>query len=118
MTLTFQSTFGQPGPPEEVPVQSVSGRLFEILGVDAAVGRTFTPEEDLPGNDAALISHRLWQRRFGGDAAVVGRRVQISGEPRTLVGVMPAGFSVLDPPWTSGCRWALTSGRARRAGGT
>ena len=97
VTLTFQSTFGQPGPPEEVPVQYVSGRLFEILGVDAAVGRTFTPEEDLPDHDAALISHRLWQRRFGGDAAIVGRRVQIGGQPRTLVGVMPAGFSVLDP---------------------
>jgi putative ABC transport system permease protein len=97
VTLTFQSTFGHPGPPEEVPVQYVSGRLFEILGVDAALGRTFTPEEDRQGNDAALISHRLWQRRFGGDPAVVGRRVQIGGQPRTVVGVMPAGFSVLDP---------------------
>ena len=75
----------------------VSGRLFEIVGVDAAAGRTFTPEEDRPGNDVALISHRLWQRRFGGDAAIVGRRMQISGEPRTIVGVMPPGFSVLDP---------------------
>ncbi len=97
VTLTFQSTFGQPGPPEEVPMQFVSGRLFEILGVDAAVGRTFTPEEDRPGNDVALISHRLWSRRFGGDAGLVGRRVQIGGLPRTVVGVMPAGFSVLDP---------------------
>jgi putative ABC transport system permease protein len=97
VTLTFQSTFGRPGPPEEVPMQFVSGRLFEILGVDAAVGRTFTPEEDRPGNDVALISHRLWSRRFGGDAGLVGRRVQIGGLPRTVVGVMPAGFSVLDP---------------------
>ncbi len=94
---TFRATLGQPGPPEEVPMQSVSGRLFEIVGVDAAAGRTFTPEEDRPGNDVTLISHRLWQRRFGGDAAVVGRRVQISGESRTIVGVMPAGFSLLDP---------------------
>ena len=78
-------------------MQFVSGRLFEILGVDAAVGRTFTPEEDRPGNDVALISHRLWSRRFGGDAGLVGRRVQIGGLPRTMVGVMPAGFSVLDP---------------------
>jgi len=94
---TYPATFGQPGPPEEVPAQRVSGRLFEIVGVDAANGRTFTPDEDRPGNDVALISHRLWQRRFGGDAAIVGRRVQISGASRTIVGVMPAGFSVLDP---------------------
>jgi putative ABC transport system permease protein len=94
---TYRATFGQPGPPEEVPAQRVSGRLFEIVGVDAATGRTFTPDEDRPGNDVALISHGLWQRRFGGDAAIVGRRLPINGEPRTIVGVMPAGFSVLDP---------------------
>ena len=97
VTLTFRATFGQPGPPEEVPTQYVSGRLFEVLGVDAMAGRTFAPEEDRPGNDVALISHRLWSRRFGGDAGVVGRRVQIDGQPRTIVGVMPASFSVLDP---------------------
>ena len=97
VTLTFRATFGEPGPPEEVPQQLVSGRLFEILGVAAARGRTFTPEEDRPGNDVALVSHRLWQSRFGGDPGLVGRRVRISGEPKTIVGVMPPGFAVLDP---------------------
>src|SRR6185503_3885700 len=55
VTMTFRATFSEPGPPEEVPIQLVSGRLFEILGVDAAAGRTFAPEEDRPGNDVALI---------------------------------------------------------------
>ena len=97
VTLTFRATFGEPGPPEEVPQQLVSGRLFEILGVDAARGRTFTTDEDRPGNDVALVSHRLWESRFGGDPGLVGRRVRISGEPKTIVGVMPPGFAVLDP---------------------
>lgn len=97
VTMTFRATFGEPGPPEEVPQQLVSGRLFEILGVDAAHGRTFTAEEDLRGNDAALISHRLWQRRFGADRGLIGRRVRISGQSRIIVGVMPPGFAVLDP---------------------
>lgn len=97
VTMTFRATFGEPGPPEEVPQQLVSGRLFEILGVDAAHGRTFTPEEDRRGNDAALISHRLWRRRFGADRSLIGRRVRISGESRIIIGVMPPGFAVLDP---------------------
>ena len=60
-------------------------------------GAPSRPRKTVPATTSALISHRLWQRRFGGDAAIVGRRVQIGGQPRTIVGVMPAGFSVLDP---------------------
>jgi putative ABC transport system permease protein len=97
VTLTFRTTLGEPGPAEEVPQQLVSGRLFELLGVGAARGRTFTPEEDRQGNDAALISHRLWDRRYGADPAIVGKRVRLGGEPKVIVGVMPPGFAVLDP---------------------
>jgi putative ABC transport system permease protein len=98
VSLTFRTTLGEPGPPEEVPLQMISGRVFEVLGVDAAVGRTFTPDEDRPGAaPAAVISHRLWQRRFGGDRGLVGRQVRINGDLQTIVGVMPPGFSVLDP---------------------
>ena len=98
VSLTFRTTFGEPGPPEEVPLQMISGRVFETLGVDAAIGRTFTPDEDRPGaTPAAVISHRLWQRRFGGDRSIVGRQARINGQPQTIVGVMPPGFSVLDP---------------------
>ena len=73
----------------------VSGNYFEVLGVGAARGRTFTPEEDRAALSApvAVLSHACWQRRFGADPSVVGRDVQLNGHPFRVVGVMPEGFS-------------------------
>lgn len=82
--------------PEQVSAQLVTSQLFPILGVDALVGRVFTPEEDRPANDVALISHRLWQRRFGGALSAVGAAVAVNGTARTIVGVMPPGFDLFD----------------------
>src|SRR5262249_8869403 len=82
------------GEPERVPSCSVGDRFFETLGVAPALGRWFSDEEQTPGKDGAVIlSHGLWQRRFGGDRGVLGRDVQINGRPRTVVGVMPPGFA-------------------------
>src|SRR6185503_5377572 len=79
--------------PERIRSASVHMNVFPILGVKPIVGRNFTAEEDRPnGPSAVILGHSLWQRRFGGDPAVVGRRVQISGQPVTVVGVMPNGF--------------------------
>jgi predicted permease len=82
------------GVPERVWAEVVTGNFFDVLGVRAAVGRTFLPEEDrTPGAAAvAVISHGLWQRRFGGSPDVVNRRVEINEQPFTIVGVTPQGF--------------------------
>jgi predicted permease len=72
----------------------VTGNYFDALGVRAARGRTFLPEEDTTpgGHSVAVISHRLWQDRFAGDPQVTSRRLLLNGQPFTIVGVAPAGF--------------------------
>ncbi len=72
-----------------------SGNIFSVLGVEPSPGRGFLPEEDrTPGTDpVAVVSHRLWQRRFGGDPALVGRAIRINGHPFTVVGVAPEDFA-------------------------
>ncbi len=73
----------------------VSGNYFRALGVEMRLGRGFLPEEDRPGSPTAIavLSHALWQNRFGGDAAVLGRSVRINGVPFTVVGVAPREFT-------------------------
>jgi putative ABC transport system permease protein len=72
---------------------AVTADFFPILGVQAALGRWFTTEEDQPGaNQVVVLSDRFWQRRFGGDPNVVGRKLQLDGESVQVVGVMPPGF--------------------------
>src|SRR4051812_44272829 len=79
--------------PERIRSANVHRNVFPILGVKPIVGRDFTPEEDRPnGPSVVMLGYALWQRRFGGDPSVVGRRVQINGQPATIVGVMPNGF--------------------------
>src|SRR5919205_545074 len=73
----------------------VSGNYFDVLGVSAARGRTFTPDEDRAAlsSPVAVLSHACWQRRFGADPSVVGRDVVLNGHPFRVVGVMPEGFA-------------------------
>ncbi|HEV2806263.1 MAG TPA: ABC transporter permease [Chthoniobacterales bacterium] len=79
--------------PERVPRAGVTSGFFSVLGVQPFLGRTFLPEDDKPGTiSAAIISHGLWKRRFGSDPAIVGKQVQISSRPITVLGVMPPGF--------------------------
>jgi predicted permease len=80
--------------PERAWAEIVSANFFEVLGVRADLGRTFVQDEErVPGGaPVAVISHGLWQRRFGGDPGVVDRRVKINGHPFTIVGVAPRGF--------------------------
>jgi predicted permease len=74
----------------------VSGRMFDVLGIQAARGRTLTAADDRrdggPSGPVVVISHGFWQRRFGGAADVVGRRISLESLPFTVVGVVPAGF--------------------------
>jgi putative ABC transport system permease protein len=85
------------GEPREVPGQFTSANLFQVLGVNAAIGRTFLQSDDHPNPTVAVISHRMWQEVLGGDAKVIGRTLTLHGNPYTVIGVMPPGFSVLDP---------------------
>ena len=79
--------------PERVPRAGVTTGFFNVLGVQPFLGRAFLPEDDKPGTiTTAIISHGLWKRRFGSDPAIVGKQVQISSRPITVVGVMPPGF--------------------------
>ncbi|HEY0170245.1 MAG TPA: ABC transporter permease, partial [Pyrinomonadaceae bacterium] len=91
------------GEPERLSGRSVSAELFPLLGVAPHAGRVFTPEEDRPGaNRVVVISHGLWQRRFGADQGVLGKTLILNGEAHTVVGVMPAHFqfpSRLDELW-------------------
>src|SRR5262245_41773677 len=86
------------GQPESVRGERVSPAFFRMLGVDAAIGRTFSDDEGVPGRDnVAVLSHRLWTRRFGGDRAIVGRPMLIDGRPRTVIGILPEDFQFYQP---------------------
>ncbi len=79
--------------PERVTSAAVTPRLFETLGVAPLLGRTFEDADAAAGlSSPIVIGHGLWQRRFAGDAGIVGRSVQLDGRARTVVGVMPAAF--------------------------
>jgi predicted permease len=83
--------------PVAIGGQLVTGNYFEVLGVDAAVGRTVTPQDDttLGASPVMVISAGLWKRAFGSDPAVVGRTVTLNGFPFTVIGVVPAAFKGL-----------------------
>ena len=84
---------------ERISAQFVSPGLFTLLGVKPALGRTFTSEDaQYDAGNAIVISHELWQRRFGGSVAVLGQTLTIESTVQTIIGVMPPGFWIY--PWT------------------
>lgn len=81
------------GDPEQVTGAMVSGNFFAALGSKPLLGRMIQPEDDAQGGDnVAVLSYALWQRRFGGDAAIVGRVLRVNAEGYRVIGVMPRGF--------------------------
>ena len=89
--------------PERVPGASVSGNYFDLLGVGAAIGRGFRPEDDVPNAERVVVlSDGLWRRRFGADPSIVGRALTLNDEPWTVVGVMPPNFR---PPMIGAQLW-------------
>jgi putative ABC transport system permease protein len=72
----------------------VTGNFFQMTGVRAVAGRTLEPADDTPGrNKVVVLTYGLWTRRFAGDPTVVGRSIQLNGEPYTVVGVLPRSFT-------------------------
>ena len=79
--------------PRRVSVTLVSSDFFETLGIPPILGRTFTPEEILPGKDrVAILSHNLWKNQYGADHSILGKTVNLDAIPHTVIGVMPPGF--------------------------
>jgi hypothetical protein len=76
--------------PERVPASIATANFFSTLGVQPILGRAFRPDEEQGAHDVAIISHGLWQQRFGENPAVVGTSVTIDGRPHIIVGVLPA----------------------------
>src|SRR5687768_4875597 len=73
--LSFKVTVTGAGDPEEVPLQLVTASFFPLLGVNPAHGRPFATDEDKPGSRVAVISDRLWKRKFGGDPGLLQRSI-------------------------------------------
>jgi putative ABC transport system permease protein len=88
----WRATLSRGGEPVVIRGARVSSSYFDIFGAKASVGRVFLPGEDQPGKDRiVLLSHMLWESRFGSDAAIVGRDIVVNGEPHTVVGILPEG---------------------------
>src|SRR5207249_11041987 len=94
------AAYSQAGPvvlagPAAEPIKGalVTPRFFALLGVQPALGRTFTADEQQGSGPAVmLLSYGLWQRRFGGDSGIVGRSMVLDGAPVMITGVLPASF--------------------------
>jgi putative ABC transport system permease protein len=86
------------GEPTRLNAQLVSSEFFPLLGVRPLFGRTVSEEHDRPNAPRVVVlSHRLWQQRFGGDPNVIGRSISLNDNATEVIGVMPAGFRFLDP---------------------
>ncbi|HEU0252527.1 MAG TPA: ABC transporter permease, partial [Pyrinomonadaceae bacterium] len=99
MAATAETSFNLTGDgePERVSAHAVTANFFPLFGVQPLIGRSFLPEEDQPGaNKVVVISHSLWQSRYGGDRKILTREIQLNGEKHTVIGVMPAGFQFME----------------------
>jgi putative ABC transport system permease protein len=95
MATAFRLNFMLGGQPEEIVGTMASSDVFPALGVTPALGRAYAASEDLENNDHVIIvSHEFWRTRLGARTDVIGTSINTNGVPRTLIGVMPEGFTV------------------------
>ena len=93
----FSLTLGEGAQASRVPCIMATASLWDLLGLEAALGRFFTAEEDRPGAAGTVVlGHSLWQNRFAGDPAVLGKSIRLGNGQYTVIGVAPAGFTGLD----------------------
>jgi putative ABC transport system permease protein len=87
------------GAPAQVPVIYIDRSMLPTLGLQPVLGRNFDAQEDRPnGPSVVILGHGFWQRSYGGDTHVIGRTLRVEGVPRTIVGVLPAGFNTVLGP--------------------
>src|SRR5712691_7688825 len=91
-TQPGDSTLSGDSEPEQVPARKTTANLWSVLGVNPLIGRVFTEEEDVKGARVLVISHGLWQRRYGGSPDVLGRKITVNDNPYEVIGVMPREF--------------------------
>jgi putative ABC transport system permease protein len=92
LTQPAAATLSGDAEPEQVPARKTSGNLWRVLGVNPLIGRAFTEEEDEKGVRVVVISHGLWQRRYGASPDVVGRKITVNDNAYEVIGVMPPDF--------------------------
>jgi putative ABC transport system permease protein len=100
MAALSESTFNLSGTGEPVELRGaqVSADFFPVLGVRPALGRIFTPEDDrLEDSRVVILTHQLWQERYGADPALIGRQITVNRRQFTVIGVLPPEFYF--PPW-------------------
>ena len=86
------------GEPQRIKSCVVTSNLFQVLGVQPMLGRSFLPEEEVPGNPhSVILSHDLWQRRFGSDPSLINKTLTLNGHAVMVSGVMPPGFELQFP---------------------
>jgi predicted permease len=116
MTNTSLTLIGA-GDPERLRGMLVTEGFFAMLGVRPQIGRDFLPEEDRAGrNNVVILSHRLWQRRLGGDPNVVNRVITLGGQSYTVIGVAPATFRFVDSDAEFWTPMAFTAEQAEQRG--
>jgi predicted permease len=98
--LPLSYTMLDQGDPRRCSALAASGSLFEVLGIEPALGRSFSAEEDQPGSDyrVLVITHGLWQRQLGSNPDIIGETISLDGEGWTVIGVLPADFDFLGGP--------------------
>ena len=102
--------------PERFNGQRVSAAYFQVLGVEPALGRAFERADDRPGGpNVTILSHALWERRFGGDSTIIGRTITLDDDADVVIGVMPESFENVLAPETqlwAPLQYGITQGRA------
>ena len=84
--------------PEEIRLELFTSAMFPLLGVQPVIGRAFGPDEERPGHaNFALLSHALWERKFGADPSILGKSIHLRDQSYVVLGVMPPRFAVLNP---------------------
>jgi predicted permease len=101
--FAYRVSLGYNGQTERIAGELVSGTYFPVLGVGAAVGRTFTPEEDRTpnGHPLVMLSYDYWKTRFAGDPSIAGKTVTVNGHNYTIIGVSEQGFDGVELGYTT-----------------
>src|SRR6266851_9574640 len=112
--FTIPASMSAEGQTDRISAELVSGNYFQVLGVQALIGRTLTPDDTrVPGaQPVAVLSNGFWRRRFGSDPGIVGKTIRLDGHPMTVVGITPAGFQGTEVGVSPDVRVPITMYRA------